>query len=146
FALAGFLGVVAVLIASATVSASTLPGFISPSGNIKCLLQTDKPQFVICEIKQAAYSATLTKHCASAPYFVDWIGFSIGVKGKGVVACAGGPPYDPDKQHPKYVTLGYGKKWQQGVFSCDSETAGVTCTNTATGHAIFVSKQTYRVS
>jgi hypothetical protein len=145
-ALAGIVCVLFVSTAGVAAAKVTIPAFRSPSGNISCLYQPMAPQYVSCEIKQASYKAALTHHCGSAPYYVDWTGFSIGLKNKGTVDCAGGPSYDPDHQRPHYVTLPYGKKWRQGVFSCDSETAGVTCTNTATGHSIFVSRQSYRAS
>ena len=88
---------------------------------------------------------TLTRHCASAPYYVDWAGFSLSANGKGVVACSGGPAYDPQTEHPRYVTLAYGKTWRQGPFTCRSATTGVTCTNRA-GHSLFVSRGAWRIS
>ena len=88
---------------------------------------------------------TLRKHCASAPYFVDWAGFSLSAGGKGVVACAGGPAYDPQTEHPRYLTLAYGKTWHSGPFTCDSATTGVTCTNRA-GHELFVSRGSWHAS
>jgi hypothetical protein len=134
-----------VCVLAAPATAGTLPGIRSPSGNISCLYIAEKPQFLLCQIAAADYEPSLRKHCASAPYFVDWAGFSLSAAGKGVVACAGGPAYDPQSDHPHYATLAYGQTWRQGPFTCRSATTGITCTNRA-GHAVFVSRGAWRVS
>ena len=130
---------------AATATGATLPGIRSPTGNITCLYVPGKPQFVLCRIATADYVPSLRKHCASKPYYVDWAGFSLPAKGKGVVACAGGPAYDPQTQHPRYVTLAYGRTWRRGPFTCRSATTGITCTNGA-GHRLFVSRSSWRAS
>ena len=130
---------------AAPAAATTLPGIRSPSGNITCLYVPRKPQFLLCQIAKADYEPRLRKHCASAPYYVDWAGFSLPAGKKGVVACAGGPAYDPQTEHPRYVTLGYGKTWHSGPFACSSATNGVTCTNRA-GHVLFVSRGSWHAS
>jgi len=129
----------------APAAAGTLPGVRSPSGNITCLYVPGKPQFLLCRIARADYEPTLRHRCASAPYYVDWAGFSLPAAGRGVVACAGGPAYDPQTEHPRYVTLAYGKTWHEGPFTCRSATSGVTCANNG-GHAVFVSRGAWRVS
>jgi hypothetical protein len=125
--------------------AGTLPGIRSPSGNITCLYVSEKPAFLLCQIAKADYEPALRKHCGSAPYYVDWAGFSLSAAGKGIVACAGGPAYDPQTQHPRYATLAFGRSWHEGPFTCRSATAGVTCTNGA-GHVVFLSRGSYRLS
>jgi hypothetical protein len=130
---------------AAPAPAATLPGIRSPSGNITCLYVADEPQFLICQIAQADYETNLSHHCASAPYYVDWAGFSLSAAGKGVVACAGGPAYDPQTEHPRYVKLAYGRTWHEGPFTCRSATTGITCTNKA-GHAVFVSRGSWHAS
>jgi len=140
-ALAAVLAGWAITAAGATI----LPGIRSPSGNIRCLYVSDTPGFLVCQIATADYESKLRRRCASAPYYVDWAGFSLSAAGKGVVACAGGPAYDPQSEHPRYVTLAYGATWRRGPFTCRSATTGVTCTNTA-GNALFVSRSSWRVS
>jgi hypothetical protein len=130
---------------AAPAAASTLPGIRSPSGNVTCLYVSEKPAFLLCQIAKADYEASLRKHCASAPYYVDWAGFSLSAKGRGVVACAGGPAYDPQNEHPRYVTLAYGKTWREGPFTCRSAVTGMTCTN-RTGHEVFVSRGSWHAS
>jgi hypothetical protein len=132
-------------LSAGAAAAKTLPGITSPSGNIRCLLVTDKPAFLLCDIEQASYVTTLTHHCASAPYFVDWAGFSLGATGKGVVACAGGMAYDPAREHPSYAPLAYGAVWREGGFTCRSAITGITCTSPA-GHSLFLSRQAWRAS
>ncbi len=134
----------AVLAAGTAAAATTLPGFRSPSGNIKCLYVPGPPAFVWCSIAHANYSKKLTAYCAQPKIGVDWAGFSLGTKTKGSVECAGGVLYDPQTQHPHYVTLAYGKTWRHGAFTCTSATTGVTCRNPK-GHGIFVSRESYRV-
>jgi hypothetical protein len=51
--------------------------------------------------------------------------------------------YDPNTQHPGYVTLAYGKTWRHGPFTCSSDVTGVTCRNRA-GHGLFLSRQSWR--
>jgi hypothetical protein len=125
-------------------SSVVLPGFKSPSGNIKCLYLPGPPAFVWCSIGKANYSKKLTAYCAQPRIGVDWAGFTLGTKGKGGVECTGGVMYDPQTQHPRYVTLAYGKAWRHGPFTCISAATGVTCRNPK-GHGIFVSRESYRL-
>jgi hypothetical protein len=122
--------------------ATTLPGFRSPSGNIKCLYMPNFG-FMYCAIAKADYTKQLIAYCAQPKIGVDWAGFTLGKKGKGLVECSGGAMYDPSTQHPSFVTLAYGKTWKRSVFTCTSRINGVTCTNPA-GHGIFVSRQAWR--
>ncbi len=131
------------LLLPAAAQAKNLPGFHSPSKNITCLLLAGKPESLNCGIAQADYTAKLRHYCGSAPFGVDWAGFSLGQRTKGGITCTGGTLYDPGTEHPHYVVLAYGTKWKQGSFTCDSEPAGVTCTN-GHGHGIFVSRGSYK--
>jgi hypothetical protein len=133
----------AALAAAGSAGAKTLPGISSPSGNIRCLLVSAAPEELLCDLKQADYASKLVHHCASAPYFVDWAGFSLSAAGKSVVACAGGPAYDPSTEHPRYATIAYGRSWHRGPFTCRSAQSGMTCINSA-GHGFFLSRQAWR--
>jgi hypothetical protein len=137
------LSVLALASSSLAASASTLPGFRSPSGNIKCLYIPNHPAFVYCTIAEASYAKKLIAYCAQPRFGVDWAGFTLGPKGKGSVECSGGTVYDPSTQHPRYITLAYGKKWKRGVFTCWSRVNGVTCKNPG-GHGLFISRETWR--
>ena len=128
--------------ASPASSSQVLPGFRSPSGNIKCLYMP-RFGFVYCSIAKADYSRKLIAYCAQPKIGVDWAGFTLGKKGKGSVECSGGAMYDPSTQHPSFVTLAYGKTWKRSVFTCWSRVTGVTC-KSPSGHGLFVSRQSWR--
>jgi hypothetical protein len=134
----------AALVAVPASSATVLPGFRSPSGNIRCLAAPGPPPYLWCSIGKADYVKKLTAYCAQPRIGVDWAGFTLGARSKGSVACSGGTMYDPATQHPRFITLAYGKTWHSGAFTCLSQSVGVTCRNKA-GHGLFVSRQSYRV-
>src|SRR6266536_4516719 len=133
------------LAASGPAAAKTpLPGFRSPSGNIKCLLLSRPPGNLLCSIGHADYAKTLQARCMRPNGSgVDWHGFLLTATGRGEVNCAGGILYNPDTQRPRYVTLRYGKSWKRDAFTCTSRVTGVTCRNRR-GHAIFVSRESWR--
>jgi hypothetical protein len=125
------------LAAAGAASAKTvLPGFHSPSGNIRCFAVHGTLR---CQLAHADYAKTLQARCSG----LDWHGFELAATRKGGVTCSGGILYSPATERPVYVNLPYGRTWRQGVFTCTSRLAGVTCTNRA-GHGLFVSRQTWR--
>jgi uncharacterized protein DUF6636 len=125
-------------------TSSILPGFRSPTGNIKCLYQPVAPAYLYCTIGAAGYAKRLAAYCAAAPRGVDWAGFTLGKQSKRSVACSGGTLYEPSTQHPHFTTLAYGNTWRRSVFTCSSRTTGVTCRNSK-GHGMFISRESYRV-
>ena len=133
----------AVAPASLASPSTVLPGFRSPSGNIKCLYVPNPPAFMYCTIATADYAKKLIAYCAQPKIGVDWAGFTLGKASKGSVECAGGTLYEPSTQHPSYVTVAYGKTWRRSVFTCWSRMTGVTCKNRS-GHGLFVSRQSWR--
>jgi hypothetical protein len=137
-----------VLVASAPASATNLPGFQSPSGNISCLFipstSGGAPATILCKLAHADYAKALQARCIGATGSgVDWHGFVLTAARKGAVSCSGGILYNPDTQHPTYITLAYGKTWRQKMFSCTSQLSGVGCSNPH-GHGMFISRQTWR--
>ena len=134
----------AALLAVAPASAVTIPGFHSPSGNIKCLFVPGGGGRLLCQIGHANYSQTLQDTCMTpSGGGVDWHGFLLTPAGKGQPSCSGGILYNPSTQHPSYANLPYGQTWKRGAFTCVSRTAGVTCTN-AKGHGLFISRESWR--
>ncbi len=129
-----------ILVAAALV----VPGFHSPSSNIRCYAL---PGLLHCDIARADYRARLQDGCLNPKgemgAGVDWHGFELSRAGKGHPVCAGGSLLTGN-QHPRYVTLPYGRAWSSGPFTCTSRVAGVTCRSRA-GHGFFVSRQTYRL-
>lgn len=146
--LLGIVCLVSVLMASAAV----LPGFRSPSGNIACLYAPASrdntghllPSHILCSVRQAIYGKRLQTQCMGPTGAgVDWHGWGLRQTGKGQITCSGGILYNPDTDHPRYVTLPYGKGWRKGAFTCFSRVAGVTCKNRE-GHGLFISRQAWR--
>ena len=114
--------------ASVPASAATLPGFRSPSGNISCLFipsNSGAPATILCKLAHADYANALQSRCKG----LDWHGFTVGPTGPGLVNCSGGIQYNPANEHPRYVTLGYGRTWRAGPFTCASMRTGLTCRN-----------------
>jgi hypothetical protein len=128
---------------AANAKKTPLPGFHSPSGNIKCFYVPGQTSVLRCKIGRAAYSKRLTAYCGSPPIGVDWAGFELTPVRKGAVTCSGGVLYSPERQVPVFVNQPYGTTWRHGAFSCDSGRTGVTCRN-RTGHGLFISRASWR--
>jgi hypothetical protein len=131
--------------ATPAVAVTRLPGFHSPSGNIRCLFVPGVrgPDNLLCNVARSDYGARLQARCI-ARHSLDWHGFEVNATGKGLVVCSGGILYNPDTQRPTYVNLPYGTTWRHGAFTCRSRVTGVTCRNSS-GHGLSVSRQTWRV-
>ena len=120
---------------------ATIPGFRSPTGNIKCVFIPGRPAAMLCTIGRADYAKTLQSRCLGPNGAgVDWHGFILPAATKSQVSCSGGALYT---QRPRYITLAYGKTWRQKMFSCTSHFDGVNCSNPH-GHGMFISRQTWR--
>jgi hypothetical protein len=135
--------VTAFVAAAALAVAVLLPGFRSPTGNIRCAARTTPPVVLHCDIGHADYGARLQARCMGPNgEGVDWHGFDLTATGRGRISCAGGIWYG-DGEHPRYVTLPYGLMWKAGPFRCASARRGVTCVN-GRGHGLFISRGRYR--
>ncbi len=143
--LAGLVIFVALLAAPAAGAAKTrLPGFHSPSGNIRCFYVPGRTSVLRCLTRRAAYTKRLTTYCNSPPIGVDWAGFELTPTRKGAVTCSGGALYSPERQVPVFLNQPYGTTWRHGTYSCASERTGVTC-RTRSGHGLFISHASWRV-
>ena len=118
-----------------TASAGVGPTFKSPSGNIACWVADDMAG---CQVLANTY-ASWPGGCSTA----DIANFML-VEGKQVDLHCDNEPGSPPATWPA-VTLDYGKTYAVGVMSCDSETSGVTCTDTSSGHFFRVSQESYQV-
>src|SRR3954451_21137405 len=110
--------IAALTLSGAALATSTLPGFRSPSHNIRCFRNAEAPGFLHCTIAHADYTRALTAHCAAAPIGVDWGGFELGPTRKGAITCTGGVLYNPSTQRLNDAVLAYGKVWRSGPFTC----------------------------
>jgi hypothetical protein len=122
------------------VSITILPGFRSPSGNIRCYL--GPPGILRCEIGSAAYAAALQQRCMNGPS-VDWHGWELTARAGAAITCSGGVLYSPDTERPTFPVLPYGRTWARGAFACASARTGVTC-RSRSGHGLFVSRERWR--
>lgn len=133
--------------ASATDYAAT---FVSPSGNISCIMST---QGVRCDIEEAQWRVEACDGYGS--------GRTVGVTHRSGYMCAG-DYYETRVGHaetgwwdndphgePVYrngVTLAglrYGSSLTVGVYTCYSEATGVTCVNNETGAGFWIAREGY---
>lgn len=136
--------VVILALAAGTAGAVRLPGVKTPTRNISCFWVPQAPTrhgSLLCDIRHAAYTGALQKHCISPPIGLDWHGFSLSETRRGEVVCAGGMMYDA-RDKPTYAVLRYGKTWRYRGFTCVSRVTGLTCKNRA-GHGLFLSRATF---
>ena len=128
-------------------STTVLPGFRSPSGNIRCFVvpSSTLPALLVCSLAHADYAKRLQARCMGpSGGGVDWHGFTLRASGRGTINCTGGILYNPTTQRPSTARLAYGKRWQAGPFTCWSRVIGVTCRNRV-GHGLSVSRQAWRL-
>jgi hypothetical protein len=122
----------------ALLLASALVGLHTPSRNITCV---DTGPSLICNVRQASYTAKLQQRCMAPPTSLDWHGFELSAHGKGQVACSGGVLV---MGNVRYTTVSYGTTWRHGAYTCVSRASGLTCRNRAR-HGVFISRAAYRL-
>ena len=114
--------------------------FQTPSGNIACSITSGGTDglLVFCEITEYTYvrpprppgcmlggwGNRILMGQGSAP---EWICHGDALLGDGL------------------PTLPYGQASSGGTITCDSETSGVTCTDSSTGHYFRVSRESYQL-
>ena len=130
----------------AAVSASTavggrtvLPGFRSPTTNIRCFVVHE----LYCYIARSDYAGSLQNWCMRSQG-LDWHGFVLDPRRRGRVFCTSNSPYDLGRKRPSDRILQYGKSFHRGSFTCTSRVTGITCRN-GNGHGLVVSRQSWRV-
>ena len=136
----------ALVVMTAVAAATGLPAaahadesyyFQSPSGNVGCSLN---PGGASCEIKDYTWFIP-----PPPDYFV-------GGRGNVFILTRGNAPvpgvWHSDHQFPDgSPTLDYGQSRTAGTITCKSasESAGMTCTDSSTGHFFRVSRESYQV-
>jgi hypothetical protein len=111
--------------------------FQSPSGNITCaLFSYGGDDSVQCEVAEHDWVAPPKEPACH----LDWGSrFLLNEPAGALFACYGQDLPAPER------TLNYGSAWSVGTITCDSETAGMTCTNSSTEHYFFISRQTWQL-
>jgi len=124
---------------AAVAHADTQYEFQSPSGNIVCVMWVPDTGAakVGCQAHQFSYAKPPPGQCNLG----GW-GSQIGLKQGDLpdFECVGGV-----LAVPPLSTLGYGQTHTVGVMTCGSEPAGVTCTDTGTGHHFRMSHDSYQL-
>ncbi len=121
--------------------------FASPSGTIRCILdgQDDPAPIAMCQIGGHTYVAPRGSTSDGGPCES---GSDLGRdfrldQGKPAhLTCtysALGSGFGP------WPTLDYGQTRSLGALTCDSEPAGMTCTDTSSGHFFRVSRDSYQL-
>ncbi|GAS88937.1 DUF6636 domain-containing protein [Mycolicibacterium brisbanense] len=118
--------------AQACPAAST---FVTPSGNIMCLVSTsfDGTNGAECEIRDYSY----TPPQKPADCQLAW-GDRVSIKegSAPVVHCHGDTNFAPG-----LPTLAYGQTRSAGPIVCHSEPARMSCTDSSTGHYLRLSRE-----
>jgi len=134
----------ALIALTAVAAAAVLPAaahadqsyqFQSPTGNVGCSLN---PGGATCEINSYTWFI---------PPPPDYL---VGGRGNVFLLARGAEPaagvWHSDHQFPDGAPrLDYGQSRTAGTISCTSEPAGITCTDSSTGHFFRVSRESYRV-
>jgi hypothetical protein len=112
--------------------------FQSPSGNIHCDLTVNYKgtAYADCTVQQTTYAGQL---CHEPGLVIPQFGVGAGRPADipGCVGTNGGWATLP--------TLEYGQTRSVGPITCDSELAGMTCTDSSTGHFLQVSRELYQL-
>jgi hypothetical protein len=132
------------LAAPAYAAAGLHYSFHSPTGNIRCEMYAgddgNYSQVVCVEDDHTWVAPPRPLACQANDHWGNALILDP-QDGAGVVCYQGTPP-DPALTAP---TLNYGQKHSLGTITCDSEPAGVTCTDSSTGHFFFDSRESYQL-
>jgi hypothetical protein len=107
--------------------------FTSPSGNVGCVLD---PTYVRCDISERDWSPPPRPADCE---FDHGQGIGTPANEQATIVCAG------DTAMGGGEPLAYGKSTTKGNLTCDSAEAGITCRDSATGHAFTFSREAYKV-
>lgn len=115
--------------ATAPALGSSYKGFVSPTRNIGCVMDSVA---VRCDIRDHSWPTPPKPKSCELDYGG---GLVVGRKGKAQFVCAG------DTALEAGPVLAYGSSQRFGRFRCSSEESGMRCVNTRNGHGFVLSKQ-----
>jgi hypothetical protein len=119
---------------SATAYADDL-NFQSPSGNIACTLS---PGGATCDIADYTYQVPPGPECSK---HIKWGNrFTLSPGKPGAMECHGDTVRVPNE-----ATLNYGQTLTAGTLTCGSDQAGIKCSDSASGHYFWISKDSYKL-
>jgi hypothetical protein len=119
---------------TATVQNTVTSSFRFPSGNLGCVMGSGS---VRCDVGERDWSPPPPPASCTVDYGQ---GAEVSSRGRGHLVCAGDTTLNPSAP-----VLAYGHSIERGGLRCISSEAGMTCTNTATGHGFVISRQSYRL-
>jgi hypothetical protein len=113
-----------------------LAAFVTPSGNIGCMIAGG---VVRCDIERRSWKPPVRP--SSCPDVVDFgQGLQIGSSGPARFVCSGDTVREAGA-----AKLAYGSSTQAGGFTCASRRDGLSCRRSSDGHGFFISIQSYRI-
>lgn len=126
--------------------------FQSPSGNIGCVMSAEGDvASARCDIRDRTYAVPARPPIGSGecPIGGGWgDSLSLTQGGAAVMHChtdSAAPPPAEYQTVGDPPILNYGDSHTLGAITCNSESAGVTCTDTSTGHFFRISRDTYEL-
>jgi hypothetical protein len=110
-----------------------LTGFVSPTGNVSCMIDAD---FARCDIIDRDWSPPPRPADCEFDYGQ---GISLAPGEQAEFVCAGDTAFGADEVLP------YGQSITAGVLRCESAQSGITCRDVPSGHGFSISLQAYRL-
>ena len=110
-----------------------LRGFISPTGNVACIVAAD---WARCDIIDRDWSPPPRPADCEFDYGQ---GISVAPGERAQFVCAGDTAFGPD------AILPYGESISAGALRCESAEAGITCRDLRTGHGFSISREAYQL-
>jgi hypothetical protein len=110
-----------------------LSGFVSPTGNVSCMIDAD---WARCDIIDRDWSPPRRPADCEFDYGQ---GISLAPGEPAQFVCAGDTAFGADEVLP------YGDSITAGVLWCESADAGITCRDTQTSHGFSISQQAYQL-
>ncbi len=110
-----------------------LSGFISPTGNVACMIDAD---WARCDIIDRDWSPPPRPADCEFDYGQ---GISLAPGESAQFVCAGDTAFGTDEVLP------YGDSITAGVLRCESADAGITCRDAQTSHGFSISQQAYQL-
>jgi hypothetical protein len=125
----------------ATANAVVNFNFHSPSGNIYCDMRMDddgKSQTTCITADRNWVSPPRSPDCSADERWGDALSL---YQGKAGFQCYTRLPDDPTSGQ----ILNYGETLANGTITCESEPAGITCTDASTGHFFRIARESYQL-
>lgn len=110
-----------------------LSGFVSPTGNVSCMIDAD---WARCDIIDRDWSPPPRPADCEFDYGQ---GISLAPGEPAQFVCAGDTAFGADEVLP------YGDSITAGVLRCESAKSGITCRDTQTSHGFSISLQAYQL-